>query len=55
MVCAPQRGGGGGSEQQRGLRIHHILTKEHIDLTWPNKMRKKLAEQVLNKDMLYLM
>ena len=40
---------------QRGLRVHYKLTKEHIDLTGANKMRNKLAEQVLNKDMLYLM
>ena len=40
---------------QRGLRIHYKLTKEHIELTGANKMRNKLAEEVLSKDMLYLM
>ena len=40
---------------QRGLRIHNKLTKEHIDLTGANKIRNQLAEQVLNRDMLYLM
>ncbi|XP_014673389.1 PREDICTED: uncharacterized protein LOC106813695 isoform X2 [Priapulus caudatus] len=35
-------------------RIHHVLTDEHI---WPNngqKMRNKLAEDVLGKEMLHL-
>ena len=40
---------------QRGLRIHNKLTKDHINLTGANKMRNKLAELVLNRDMLYLM
>ena len=40
---------------QRGLRIHYKLTKEHIELTGANKMRKKLAKDVLSKSMLYLM
>lgn len=40
---------------QQGFRIHRHLTKEHIDLTSSSKMRNKLAEQVLDKDMLFLM
>ena len=41
--------------QQSGLRIHRHLTKEHIELTSASKMRNRLAEQVLDKDMLFLM
>ena len=40
---------------QLGFRIHRHLTREHVDLTSANKMRNKLAEQVLDKDMLFLM
>lgn len=40
---------------QSGFRIHRYLTKEHIDLTSTSKMRNRLAEQVLDKDMLFLM
>ncbi|KAK3086240.1 hypothetical protein FSP39_015651 [Pinctada imbricata] len=40
---------------QSGLRIHKRLTKEHIFLTGPTKMRNKLATDTFNKDMLYLM
>ena len=39
---------------QSGLRIHRHLTKEHIELTSSSKMRNRLAEQVLDKDMLFL-
>ena len=31
------------------------LTKDHIELTSASKMRNRLAEQVLDKDMLFLM
>ena len=37
-----------------GLRIHRHLTKEHVELTSATKMRNRLAEQVLDKDMLFL-
>jgi hypothetical protein len=40
---------------QSGLRIHRKLTKEHIELTSSNKMRNKLALEVLDLDMLHLM
>lgn len=40
---------------QSGFRIHHRLTKEHLELTPASKMRNKLATDVLGKDMLYLM
>lgn len=39
---------------QSGFRIHKKLTKEHLELTSASKMRNKLAEQVLDKDMLFL-
>lgn len=35
--------------------IHHKLTNEHIYLNQQSKMRNKLAEDVLDKEMLYLM
>ena len=41
--------------QQAGFRLHRYLTKEHFELTSATKMRNKLAEQVLDKDMLFLM
>ena len=37
------------------LRIHPKLTKEHVYLTNASKMRNKLANQVLDSDMLRLM
>ena len=37
------------------MRIHHRLTKEHINVTVTGKMRNHLAEHVLDKDMLFLM
>ncbi|XP_046357922.2 uncharacterized protein LOC124136148 [Haliotis rufescens] len=40
---------------QNGLRVHYKLTTEHIELTAANKMRNKLATDVLDKNMLYLM
>lgn len=40
--------------RQNGFRIHRRLTKEHIELTSATKMRNKLAEEVLNRDMLFL-
>ena len=40
---------------QSGFRIHRYLTKEHVELTSSTKMRNRLAEQVLDKDMLFLM
>ncbi|KAK3109107.1 hypothetical protein FSP39_023224 [Pinctada imbricata] len=40
---------------QSGLRIHHRLTKEHILLNGASKMRNKLAIEVLDKNMLFLM
>lgn len=40
---------------QSGFSIHRKLTKEHINLTPATKIRNKLAIEVLNKDMLYLM
>ena len=36
-------------------RIYIKLTKEHIEPTGANKIRNKLAEDVLSKSMLYLM
>lgn len=39
---------------QKGFRIHRKLTKEHLELTSASKMRNHLAEEVLNKDMLFL-
>ena len=41
--------------QLSGLRVHRHLTKEHIELTSASKLRNRLAEQVLDKDMLFLM
>jgi hypothetical protein len=38
-----------------GFRIHRNLTKEHIDITGASKMRNKYAEDVLDKNMLFLM
>lgn len=35
--------------------IHHKLTHEHFHLTQESKMRNKLAEDVLDKEMLHLM
>lgn len=40
---------------QNGFRIHHKLTDEHFTLTPASKMRNKLALDVLDKNMLYLM
>ena len=40
---------------QSGLRILRHLTKEHVIRTPSNKMPNRLATQVLDKDMLYLM
>lgn len=40
---------------QMGFRIHRKLTKEHIEISGASKMRNKLAEEVLNTEMLYLM
>ena len=40
---------------QAGFRLHRYLTKEHVELTSATKMRNKLAEQVLDKDILFLM
>jgi hypothetical protein len=40
---------------ESGLRIHRKLTKEHIDLSGSLKTRNKLAEEVLNNDMLFVM
>ena len=37
------------------MRIHPKITDEHIFLTKPSKMCNHLAEEVLDKDMLYLM
>ena len=37
------------------LRLHRKLTEDHFHLTTSLKMRNHLAEQVLNKDMLYLL
>lgn len=40
---------------QSRFRIHRQLTKEYVELTSATKMRNKLAEQVLDNDMLFLM
>ena len=37
------------------LPVHHKLTIEHFELTSETKMRNKLAEDVLGKEMLHLM
>jgi hypothetical protein len=37
------------------VRIHQALTEQHFNLTNPSKMRNKLAEDVLNEEMLKLM
>ena len=44
-----------GFNTQSGFLIHRYLTKEHINLTSTRKMINRLAEQVLDKDMLFLM
>ena len=41
--------------QRNILRIHKKLTKEHLEITPTSKMRNKLAREVLDADMLYLM
>ena len=38
-----------------GVRIHHKLTSDHINLTSISKMRNHLALEVLDRNMLYLM
>ena len=40
---------------QSGFRIHHRLSKEHMEITPASKMRNKLAKDVLEREMLYLM
>lgn len=40
---------------QNGIRIHKKLTKEHIEITSASKMRNGLAEEVLDRNMLFLM
>ncbi|MES9879371.1 MAG: hypothetical protein ABW185_00625 [Sedimenticola sp.] len=40
---------------QNGFHIHRKLTEEHINITPASKMRNKLATDVLDKNMLYLM
>ncbi|XP_053381363.1 uncharacterized protein LOC128549115 [Mercenaria mercenaria] len=42
-------------DQINSLRIHRKLTREHIYPSTQSKMRNHLANEVLNKDMLYLM
>lgn len=37
------------------MRVHHRLTDDHLHPDQSAKMRNKLAEEVLNEDMLYLM
>ena len=37
------------------LKVHHKLTQDHFMLTTPMKMRNKLAEDVLDCNMLHLM
>ena len=39
----------------RDWRIHPKLTKQHVDPAQLDKMRNHLAEEVLDKNMLYLM
>ncbi|XP_033729650.1 uncharacterized protein LOC117318803 [Pecten maximus] len=40
---------------QNGCAVHPSLTDEHVNITPASKMRNKLATDVLNKNMLYLM
>ena len=42
-------------QEKHCIKIYHKLTKEHIHLDGPAKMRNHLANDVLNKDMLHLM
>ncbi|XP_070552284.1 uncharacterized protein [Ptychodera flava] len=42
-------------QESHTLPLHHRLKPEHFDLTPASRMRNHLAEDVLNKDMLYLM
>lgn len=43
------------AENPETMRIHHKLTKQHLDPTNPEKMRNHLAEECLDADMLNLM
>ena len=38
-----------------GMRIHHKLTDDHFDLSTTAKMRNRLANEVLDNNMLVLM
>ncbi|XP_070548616.1 uncharacterized protein [Ptychodera flava] len=42
-------------QDKHSLPLHHRLTPEHFDLGPASRMRNHLAEDVLNRDMLYLM
>ena len=42
-------------DQTNSLPLHHHLTMSHFELGYATKMSNRLAEEVINNDMLILM